>query len=143
VGEAALVESHAEVWIPKSVDDLTQTQDCKHAMEGQRDALWKCSAEITRTYSAAVKMIGRIAAKVVEITSDIVNLPVSVLGELGELIQLFITEASTLLGDALERMQGYREAMSRMRGAVATLAQLVPMGHVVGDPADWEPRPAG
>lgn len=175
-GEAALVESYAEVWVPKSVDDLTESQDrfnalvtrvndvwtgtaadefrawavkcntaineCKTAMNGPYDTLWRCSAEITRTYSAAVRMIGRIAAKIVEITSDVINLPISMLGELGELIQQFIVEATTLLGDALERMQGYREAMSRMRGAVAELAQLVPMGHVVGDPAGWQPRPA-
>jgi uncharacterized protein YukE len=175
-GDAALVESYAEIWVPKSVDELTERQDtfnalvtrvndvwtgtaadefkawavkyntaineCKTAMNGPFDTLWKCSAEITKTYSAAVKMIGRIAAKIVEITSDIVNIPLFALAELGELIQLFITEATTLLGDALERMQGYREAMSRMRGAVAELAQLVPMGHVVGDPAGWQPRPA-
>lgn len=175
-GDAALVESYAEIWVPESVDELTERQDtfnalvtrvndvwtgtaadefkawavkyntaineCKTAMNGPSDTLWKCSAEITKTYSAAVKMIGRIAAKIVEITSDIVNIPLFALAELGELIQLFITEATTLLGDALERMQGYREAMSRMRGAVAELAQLVPMGHVVGDPAGWQPRPA-
>jgi len=176
-GDAAMVESYAEVWAPKSVDDLTDTQDvfnalvtrvndvwtgtaadefkawavkyntsindCKNAMQSAADTLWKCSQEVTKTYSAAVKMIGRIAAKIVEITSDIINIPISMVSEIGEVIELFITEATTLLGDALERMQGYREAMSRMRGAVAKLAQLVPMGHIVGDPTGWQPRGSG
>jgi hypothetical protein len=146
----AKVSKVNDVWTGPAADEFKlwagkvdiAFKDCKALLKAPRDALLNCSRIITRNYSEAIKLVGRFAAALIEVTTGILSLPIDVLGMVGDLLATFVQEAANLIALAVEQMGEFRRTMVTLEGDVAALTDLVPMGHVVGDAGGWQVRPA-
>jgi hypothetical protein len=119
--------------------------DFKGVVEGIREALYGCSKTITDVYKLAIELVATIAAQLVKLTTGILGSipnPFGVADAIGGLLSAFIQKAGQLIGEGLGKMQEFRTIMSQIDSKVASLAELVPMGHVVAEKGGWEVRPA-
>ena len=119
--------------------------DFKGVVDGMRKALYDCSKTITEVYKTAINLVAMIAAQLVKLTTGILGSfpnPFGLADVIGGVLGAFIEQAGRIIGDGLSRMQEFRTIMSEIASLVASLAELVPMGHVVAEKGGWEVRPA-
>lgn len=142
-----------DVWQGPAADEFkgwalkyrTSLNDFKGVVDGMRKALYDCSKTITEVYKTAIELVAMIAKQLVELTTGIIGsfpLPFGVADAVGSVLGAFIEKAGKIIGDGLSRMQEFRTIMSEIDSKVASLAELVPMGHVVAEKGGWEVRPA-
>lgn len=131
-----------KAWATKYNNSLT---DFKGLMDGMRKGLFDCSKTITEVYRMGIDLVTTIASQIVRAAGGILGSIPNVFGlanVIGGLLGAFIEQAGKLIGDGIKRMQEFRTIMSEIDSKVASLADLVPMGHMVGETGNWEVRPA-
>lgn len=129
-----------KAWATKYNNSLN---DFKGLMDGMRKGLFDCSKTITEVYRMAIDLVTTIASQIVRATGGIIGAIPNVFGlanVLGGLLGAFIEQAGKLIGDGIKRMQEFRTIMSEIDSKVASLADLVPMGHMVAETGNWEVR---
>ncbi len=131
-----------KAWATKYHNSLN---DFKGQLDTMRKCLFDCSRTITNVYKLAIDLVATIASQLVKLTTGIAGSvlnPFNIAGVLGGVLGAFIEKAGQLIGEGLMRMQEYRSIMSEIDSKVASLADLVPMGHMVSETGNWEVRPA-
>jgi uncharacterized protein YukE len=131
-----------KAWSTKYNNSLT---DFKGLMDGMRKGLMDCSRTITDVYKTAIDLVATIASQLVKLTTGIlasIPNPFGAANAIGGVLGAFIEKAGQIIGDGLKRMQEFRSIVSDIESKVASLADLVPMGHMVAETGNWEVRPA-
>ncbi|MDX8036180.1 hypothetical protein SK803_38800 [Lentzea sp. BCCO 10_0856] len=132
-----------KAWGTKYYNSLA---DFKGVVEGMRKGLYECSRTITDVYKSAIDLVAMIASQLVKLTTGILGSipnPFGVANAIGGVLGAFIEKGGQLIGDGLKRLQEFRSIMSEIDSKVASLADLVPTGHMVSETGNWEVRPAG